>query len=112
MDCIAHGVAKSWTRLSNFHFTSLSLNINPLIRGGLLAHICPSAGLAVEVGPFLLCVVLQVPPTFHCSAGEWCAGPGIPSLISFFISVGFSATLIAHLCKKLHVPAEAVTQSS
>ena len=23
MDCIVHGVAKSWTRLSNFHFTSL-----------------------------------------------------------------------------------------
>ena len=23
MDCIAHGVAKSWTRLSNFPFTSL-----------------------------------------------------------------------------------------
>ena len=22
MDCIAHGVAKSWTRLSDFHFTS------------------------------------------------------------------------------------------
>ena len=26
MDCIAHGVAKSWTQLSDFHFTSL-LNI-------------------------------------------------------------------------------------
>ena len=25
MDCIAHGVAKSQTRLSNFHFTSLHL---------------------------------------------------------------------------------------
>ena len=24
MDCIVHGVAKSWTRLSDFHFTSLS----------------------------------------------------------------------------------------
>jgi len=23
MDCIVHGVAKSWTRLSDFHFTSL-----------------------------------------------------------------------------------------
>ena len=23
MDCIVHGVAKSWTRLSHFHFTSL-----------------------------------------------------------------------------------------
>ena len=22
MDCIVHGVAKSWTRLSDFHFTS------------------------------------------------------------------------------------------
>ena len=26
MDCIGHGVAKSWTQLSDFHFTSL-LNI-------------------------------------------------------------------------------------
>ena len=24
MDCIVHGVTKSWTRLSGFHFTSLS----------------------------------------------------------------------------------------
>ena len=23
MDCVAHGVEKSWTRLSDFHFTSL-----------------------------------------------------------------------------------------
>ena len=23
MDCIVHGVAKSWTRLSNFHFNRL-----------------------------------------------------------------------------------------
>ena len=23
MDCIVHGVAESWTRLNNFHFTSL-----------------------------------------------------------------------------------------
>ena len=108
MDCIVHGVAKSWTWLSNFHFTSLSL----WLEDALLAHICPSYGLAVEVGPFSLCVVLQVPPTFHCSAREWSAGPGIPSLISFFISVGFSATPIAHLCKKLRVPAEAITAQS
>ena len=26
MDCIVHGVAKSWTRLSDFHFTSLEKN--------------------------------------------------------------------------------------
>ena len=26
MDCIVHGVAKSWTRLSNFHFTTSSLS--------------------------------------------------------------------------------------
>ena len=25
MDCIVHGVAKSWTRLSDFHFTSLNI---------------------------------------------------------------------------------------
>ena len=23
MDCIVHGVTKSWTQLSNFHFTSI-----------------------------------------------------------------------------------------
>ena len=23
MDCLVHGVTKSWTQLSNFHFTSL-----------------------------------------------------------------------------------------
>jgi len=27
MDCIAHGVSKSWTRLSDFHFTSLHIYI-------------------------------------------------------------------------------------
>ena len=26
MDCIVHGVAKSWTQLSDFHFTSLQTN--------------------------------------------------------------------------------------
>ena len=24
MDCVVHGAAKSWTRLSDFHFTSVS----------------------------------------------------------------------------------------
>ena len=33
MDCIVHGVAKSQTRLSNFHFTSLQLVINHMLRG-------------------------------------------------------------------------------
>ena len=75
----------------------------------MVACICPSDGLAVEVGPFLLGVVLQVPPTFHCSARDRSAGPGITSLISFLISVGFSATPVAHLSKKLCVPAEAIT---
>ena len=26
MDCIVHGVAKSWTRLSDFHFFSLQVS--------------------------------------------------------------------------------------
>ena len=26
MDCIVHGVSKSWTQLSDFHFTSLEKN--------------------------------------------------------------------------------------
>jgi len=30
MDYIVHGVAKSWTRLSNFHFTSLTVSIGQL----------------------------------------------------------------------------------
>ena len=27
MDCIVHGVAKSWTRLSDFHFISLQCKV-------------------------------------------------------------------------------------
>ena len=30
MDCVVHGVAKSWTRLRNFHFTSLQISIGQL----------------------------------------------------------------------------------
>ena len=30
MDCIVHGVAKSWTQLSNFNFTS---HVRPLLTG-------------------------------------------------------------------------------
>ena len=26
MECIVHGVAKSWTRLSDFHFTSIHIH--------------------------------------------------------------------------------------
>ena len=33
MDCIVHGAAKSQTQLSNFHFTSLQLVINHMLRG-------------------------------------------------------------------------------
>ena len=28
MDCIVHGVTKSWTQLSDFHFTSLHVSIH------------------------------------------------------------------------------------
>jgi len=28
MDCIVHAVAKSWTRLSDFHFTSYSFTVH------------------------------------------------------------------------------------
>ena len=28
VDCRVHGVTKSWTRLSNFHFTSAILELN------------------------------------------------------------------------------------
>ena len=33
MDCIVHGVAKSWTQLSNFHFT-LRVNSKVAVKGG------------------------------------------------------------------------------
>ena len=43
MDCIVHGVAKSWTRLSDFHFTSLSLFFDS---AGKLCFLCiSSAGI-------------------------------------------------------------------
>ena len=53
MDCIVHRVTKSWTRLSNFHFTSfhfalldahslslerVSLQINPLLTYHFVSH--------------------------------------------------------------------------
>ena len=28
MDCLVHGVAKSWTRVSDFHFTTLLSQTN------------------------------------------------------------------------------------
>ena len=31
MDCTVHGVAKSWTRLSDFHFTFHSLSVASLV---------------------------------------------------------------------------------
>ena len=31
MDCIVHGVVKSWTRLSDFHFTSLHFSVSQWI---------------------------------------------------------------------------------
>ena len=33
MDCIVHGVAKSWTRLSNFHF-----HLQKLLEHGRILH--------------------------------------------------------------------------
>ena len=41
MDCIVHGVAKSWTQLSGFHLATLVLKeINPkyLLEGLILKH--------------------------------------------------------------------------
>ena len=34
MDCIVHGVTKSWTRLSDFHFHS-----HPYVRASLIAQL-------------------------------------------------------------------------
>ena len=36
MDCIVHGVAKSWTRLSDFHFHSHQLTFPPTVWEGSL----------------------------------------------------------------------------
>ena len=35
MDCIVHGVAKNWTRLSNFHFTFLTCFSHVVLKIGL-----------------------------------------------------------------------------
>ena len=39
IDCIVHGVTKSWTRLSNFHFTSLHFRHSIDRRKGILIHL-------------------------------------------------------------------------
>ena len=52
MDCIVHGVAKSWTRLSDFHFTSLLhfrciteyFNYSPLILPSVTASLLGQLG--------------------------------------------------------------------
>ena len=31
MDCIVHGVAKSWTRLSDFHFLFMESEVLPFV---------------------------------------------------------------------------------
>ena len=58
MDCIVHGVVKSWTRLSNFHFTSL--RSSPDSPGG--------------PPPLRACLLLSLmslaPAVTHCSAGH------------------------------------------
>ena len=44
MDCIVHGVAKSWTRLNDFHFQKITeLQNSPLrvVKAGMRQH-CPS----------------------------------------------------------------------
>ena len=52
MDCIVHGVAKSWTRLCNFHFTSFSLSC---FTEGLSRH----AGLLSTELSFVCFLILQ-----------------------------------------------------
>ena len=74
-DCIVHGVSKSWTRLSNFHFTSfhfalldahslslerVSLQINPLLTYHFVSH-------------WILSVMRHQEPELHkvLRAGVW-----------------------------------------
>ena len=70
MDCIGHGVTKSWTRLSNFHFHFLGLPDCPdfaLLRAFLLSgSLClPLKSKERLKGPrkFLLRGLETVPPS-------------------------------------------------
>ena len=38
MDCIVHGIAKSWTQLSNFHFHSSCQNLGPILDSTPLSY--------------------------------------------------------------------------
>ena len=49
MDCTAHGVAKSWTCLSNFHFTSY-LAIQGFPGDAVVKNMSASVGDATDVG--------------------------------------------------------------
>ena len=57
MDCIVHGVAKSWTWLSDFHYAILcDIYVNPSLRIHLIPHCLESICLfSASVSLFLLC---------------------------------------------------------
>ena len=67
MDCIVHGVTKSWTRLSDFHFLSLSL-----ATGALLISFSRTSGLYTQGmhRSFIFCSKKGCPVL--CSWGIWC----------------------------------------
>ena len=44
MDCIGHGVAKSWTRLSDFHFHFHALEKEMATHSSVLAWRIPGTG--------------------------------------------------------------------
>ena len=55
MDCIAHGVAKSWTQLRDFHFSSLGLK-------GKLTFSSPVATAEFSKFPGILSATLSQHP--------------------------------------------------
>ena len=65
MNCIVHGVAKSWTRLSDFHFLALST-------GAVLVPFVRTSGLYTQgMHPsFIFCSKKGC--SVLCSWGIWC----------------------------------------
>ena len=75
MDCIVHGVAKSQTRLSNFHFTSLYFTAaTQQMNGGvgLVTKSCPTLA-----SPWT--VAHQAPPSMEFRRQEYWSGLPFPS---------------------------------
>ena len=62
MDCIVHGVAKSWTGLSDFHFTSLQRK---------LIRVSGSIQYALALSSLESWFILQIIIPLACSDVGW-----------------------------------------